>query len=124
LKKNCESCTVLGSNSGRVGQGLKPLRHSPVREKLLKIQYYLFRASEQANGPAHPESPAGDDRLARTAWWRDPYSPLNAGASDRSAQSGIGLGRPISDGIRFPLFFSSLFSFSTGFHIVLLVFFL
>jgi hypothetical protein len=41
-------------------------------------------------------------------FWRIPYSPLNAGARSRSAQSGIELGRPISDGICFP----SIFSFS------------
>jgi hypothetical protein len=46
----------------------------------------------------------------------DPYSPLNAGASSRSAQNGIELGRPISDGIGFP----SLFFF--GFLIFYLFF--
>jgi hypothetical protein len=38
------------------------------------------------------------------------YSPLIAGAISRSAQSGIGLGRPINEG-RVPLVFSSVFSF-------------
>jgi hypothetical protein len=45
----------------------------------------------------------------------DPHSPLKAGASSCSAQSGIELGRPISDGIGFPSLFSSVFLFFTCF---------
>jgi hypothetical protein len=45
----------------------------------------------------------------------DPYSPLKAGASGHSVQSGTVLGRPIRDGNGFLSFFSSVFSFFTGF---------
>jgi hypothetical protein len=63
--------------------------------------------------------------LAVRPWWlpeRDPYSPLNAGASACSAQSGIELGRPISDGIGFLSFFLQFCHFLLVFNLVLLVF--
>jgi hypothetical protein len=75
-----------------------------------------------------------NQRCGRRVAQGNPYSPLNAGACDRSAQSEIELGRPISDGIGFPsVFFLSFliynwffiwfcWFFSSSFFILRLVF--